>query len=145
MKLARLVHDIRCDAVNFTYCQFQSSMIVIGEMSVGIVVACVPTFGPVFFPKRIQKNTGYQPPSKERSRGFRSMRTPIGRSTTTASDEGTFHALEDDEIELNRVLRIENLAFASHGSENGCSDHDFEPNTIVVRKDLSIVGTSKIV
>ena len=41
-----------CDASDFTYCTPYSLIFVLCEMAGGILVACVPTLGPVFFPQR---------------------------------------------------------------------------------------------
>ena len=136
LNLGRLLQTIRCDQVNFTQCVLPAYMIVTGEMAVGILVTCVPTFGPVFFPGRHESNTGYKYHSKERSSDYahKSSRTPLYQLTTSSYD--------DNNIELDRALQAGNSyqARASRGSghENSSS---VAANEIGVREDLSIVET----
>ncbi|KAL8902134.1 MAG: hypothetical protein Q9207_004866 [Kuettlingeria erythrocarpa] len=52
INLGRLVQTILCDEADVTYCLEASAMLIVGELSSGILVACVPTLGPVCFPNR---------------------------------------------------------------------------------------------
>lgn len=52
INLGRLVHSITCDEEDITYCMQSSILFILGELCAGILVACVPTLGPVFFRDR---------------------------------------------------------------------------------------------
>ncbi len=52
MNLGRLVQNILCDSADVTYCFEASAMLIVGELASGILVACMPTLGPVCFPNR---------------------------------------------------------------------------------------------
>ncbi|RAH58923.1 hypothetical protein BO85DRAFT_511357 [Aspergillus piperis CBS 112811] len=44
-------------AADFTYCTADSAILTVAEMAVGILVACVPTLGPVLLPSRRKRFT----------------------------------------------------------------------------------------
>ncbi|KAL1970675.1 hypothetical protein VTN77DRAFT_4319 [Rasamsonia byssochlamydoides] len=52
INLARIIKVLDCSLLDFTYCTADSAILTVAEMAVGIVVACVPTLGPVFYPHR---------------------------------------------------------------------------------------------
>lgn len=117
-------------------------MIVVGEMSVGVMVACVPTFGPVFFPSRLKTNTAYKGRSKEWTKSFSkgSRGTPRGGLTTDTAD-GSFHTLEDNDIELERALQTSDGYEVAAGRGSAHSeepDYIVAANEIGVRKDLIV-------
>ncbi|KAB8294167.1 hypothetical protein EYC80_009607 [Monilinia laxa] len=145
LNLGRLIQTLRCDQANFTYCVLPAYMIVVGEMSVGIMVACVPTFGPVFFPSRLKTNTRYQDRSKEWSKPFskNSGRSPLGCMASDTAG-GSFHTLEDNDIELERALQTGDGYQAGAGRGSAHSEepnHVIAANEIGVRKDLIVVET----
>jgi hypothetical protein len=152
LNLARLLQTLRCDQKNFTFCVLPAYMIVVGEMSVGVIVACVPTFGPVFFPSRVRKNTGYRKPTSveklTQSFGRSSNRKQLSLFTSDTVDDGSFHALNDNDIELERALNVGHgyKASASHGSTHTEDDEvrSMAPNGIGVRKDLSVEDTAMV-
>jgi hypothetical protein len=104
INLGRLIQTIQCNEEDFTYCFIGSSMIVVGEMSTGILVACVPTLGPVFFPTRLgpSANARYQYKDSRRTplHNGASGRTPFRGSASDVSDERPFTTLEEGDIQL---------------------------------------------
>ncbi|KAF2875737.1 hypothetical protein BDV95DRAFT_603142 [Massariosphaeria phaeospora] len=53
INLGRLIDTVTCPArPDFSYCGLDSSILITAEMSGGILVACVPTFGVIFFANR---------------------------------------------------------------------------------------------
>ncbi|TGO47636.1 hypothetical protein BCON_0269g00020 [Botryotinia convoluta] len=147
LNLGRLLQTLRCDQANFTHCVLPAYMIVVGEMSVGIMVACVPTFGPVFFPSRLKTNTGYQSRSKEWAKSFSKTSRKTHRSGILSDTaDGSFHTLEDNDIELVRALQTGNdyQVAAGRGSAHSEEpDHIIAANEIGVRKDLTIETLDK--
>ncbi len=118
-------------------------MICVAEMSTGVVVACVPTFGPVFFPHRFGPNVKavYQPKG---SRGTplhqSSSRKPLRGQELEDSGERSFSRHERDDVELKDGLKI-GSGYQAHAESTGVfesSDHDVDANGINVRKDLDV-------
>ncbi|KAL9132936.1 MAG: hypothetical protein Q9175_005892, partial [Cornicularia normoerica] len=113
INLGRIILIVQCHEKGFTYCFLGSAaMIYIGEMSTGILVACVPTLGPVFFPSR------FGPSAKARHQYKHTRRTPLpngssGRNplrgpVSGASDERPFATLEEDDVELKAAPKVGN-------------------------------------
>ncbi|KAI0397480.1 hypothetical protein F5Y17DRAFT_374007 [Xylariaceae sp. FL0594] len=74
INLGRLIQTLICPLADATYCVSQSSFLIIGEISGGILVACVPTLGPLVFSHRRGKSTGPYTP-EQRTPGGRIIRT----------------------------------------------------------------------
>lgn len=49
INLARIVQTKMCPSHDPIYCVRDSSILIMAEMTAGILVACVPTFGPLIF------------------------------------------------------------------------------------------------
>lgn len=124
-------------------------MIVVGEMSTGILVACVPTLGPVFFPSKFGPSvkTRYQYKNDRMTplhNGF-SGRTPFRGPASNVSDERPFTALEEDDIELKAALKTGN-SYQVHASRANVfekPDRDIDTNEIGVRRDLDVSATPR--
>ena len=136
INLARLIQTLVCDPADFTYCAAQSAIIAIAENSCGAVVACIPTLGPVVFPKRFG-------PSAQRYHGGpptdwghgSSGKTPIRSKDSDKFDEGSFHRLDEEDIELvDHTPGINHKTTASRGPA-GPFVGDAQ---IGVRKDLHV-------
>lgn len=97
INLGRLVQTLQCDEKDFTYCLRGSSMLCVGEMSSGILVACVPSLGPVFFPDR------FGPKAKPRYRYNNSDKRPL-HNAPAGRNERPYKTLEDDGVELKAAL-----------------------------------------
>ncbi|PKY07952.1 hypothetical protein P168DRAFT_314083 [Aspergillus campestris IBT 28561] len=63
VNLGRLIQTSICSSADLTYCAIDSSILVTAEMSSGILVACVPTLGPILFRTRA-RNLDPQPRRK---------------------------------------------------------------------------------
>lgn len=122
-------------------------MIVVGEMSTGILVACVPTLGPAFFSSR------FGPGAKARYQCKDSRRTPLyngssGRTTfrgpvSALTDDRPFTTLDEDDIELKATLRMGN-GYQVHAGRAGIlekPDRHIDANEIGVRQDLHVFDT----
>lgn len=60
VNLARMITSIKCPVTpDFSYCGLNSAILITAEMSGGIIVACVPTFGAIFFSKSASRSTNY--------------------------------------------------------------------------------------
>lgn len=60
INLARMITSIKCPATpDFSYCGLNSAILITAEMSGGVIVACVPTFGAIFFSKSTSRSTDY--------------------------------------------------------------------------------------
>ncbi|GKZ96529.1 hypothetical protein CBS115989_5485 [Aspergillus niger] len=69
VNIERIIQTKTCDQTNTTYCTLDASILVMAEITCGILVSCAPTLGPIFF--RARANT-YKPPSSGR-RGLRTF------------------------------------------------------------------------
>ena len=147
INLGRLVQTIRCDETDFTYCLLGSSMIVTGEMSTGILVACVPTLGPVFFPSRFgssakarhQFEDGRKAPLYNRPSGRKPLRGPASGE----SDERPFTTLEEDDVELKAVLKGGN-SYHVHAGRAGRKEQpnrQADDDEIEVRQEVNVFQT----
>ncbi|RWQ92368.1 hypothetical protein C8Q69DRAFT_95544 [Paecilomyces variotii] len=56
INLGRAIQTKVCPSDDLTYCARDSSILVIAEMTAGILVACVPTFGSVLFRRKNDKS-----------------------------------------------------------------------------------------
>ncbi|KAI1323415.1 hypothetical protein F5Y16DRAFT_425162 [Xylariaceae sp. FL0255] len=59
VNLARLIQTNLCPPTDVLFCAFESSLLIVGEITGGIFVACVPTFGVIFFGGG-KKSSSYQ-------------------------------------------------------------------------------------
>jgi len=48
INLARIIKVLTCSLQDFTYCTRDSAILTVAEMALGIILACVPTFVPIF-------------------------------------------------------------------------------------------------
>ena len=122
-------------------------MIVTGEMSTGILVACVPTLGPVFFPSRFgssakarhQFQDGRRAPLYNGSSG----RKPIRAPASGESDERSYTTLGEDDVELKAALKGGNSyqVHAGRTSPNEKPDRQVDEDEIEVRQELDVFQT----
>lgn len=78
-------------------------MLIIGELSSGILVACVPTLGPIFFPERFgpKKGVPYQSSTSRRPlRKLPSDGVPFWGPGSDSTDLGPYSSLGDEGREL---------------------------------------------
>ena len=106
-----MVQTLVCDSADFTYCALESSLIVTGEMATGIMVACIPVLGPVFFPNRRashSKKYKYWGSNTKIVRNAFSRRNTFSSKTTNATTNsqgrGSFQALHEDNHELESAF-----------------------------------------
>ena len=52
LNLGRIIQTKLCPADDLVYCLRDSSIFIMAEMTAGILVSCVPTFGPLLFRRR---------------------------------------------------------------------------------------------
>ena len=62
INLGRLGGTIVCSITDLTYCTPEGFILIVCEQTLGIMVACVPTLGPIFFPRNhsgsLRRNNG---------------------------------------------------------------------------------------
>lgn len=98
INVARMAVTELCDASDFTYCTPYSLIFVLCEMAGGILVACVPTLGPVFFPQRYQaRNAG----NKNWQHLDSGKTGKIPRITVAAMSDQEILADDSDFLDLN--------------------------------------------
>ena len=121
-----------------------SEMLVVGELSVGILVACVPTLAPVFFPDRFGSSAkAYQ----YKPSGASSRKAPRGPTTDLeGSVDRPFQSLDDDDIEMNAALNSGSDSYRAHAGRAAILENPprtINANQIDVRRDLHIFDTPK--
>lgn len=115
-------------------------------MSTGILVACVPTIGPVLFPSRFgagakaryQYRDNWRTPYKESS-----GRTPLRGPLSDGFQQRSFRTLEEGDVELKATLQTE-MGYRAHAGSADVSDEPgcyIDANKIGVRKDLHVFDT----
>ena len=121
-----------------------SEMLVVGELSMGILVACVPTLAPVFFPNR------YGPSAKAyqyKPSGGSNRKAPRGpASDLNGHIDGPFQSLNDDNIELNGALDSGGDSYRAHASRAATLENPartISANQIDVRRELHVFDTPK--
>lgn len=147
INLGRIIQLLQCNEKGFTYCFLESAMIYIGEMSAGILVACVPTLGPVFFPSRFGPSAKARHQYKHTRRAplpnGSSGRNPLRGPVSGASDERPFATLEEDDVELTAALKVGNgyQVHAGRASGHEKPDRHVDEDEIGVRNDLPVFQT----
>ena len=116
-------------------------MIVIGEMSTGILVACVPTLGPVFFPDRFARSHyKYKDSGKAPLHVGSSPRKTFRGHGSDRSGERTFTSLEEDDMEFKTALHL-GQSYQAHAVRASIieePERHVDTNAIEVRKDLDV-------
>jgi hypothetical protein len=119
INLGRLVQTFKCPPnVDFSYCAMDSSILVLAEMTGGILLACVPTFGPLFFPDR--KNAS----SNRNQNGDSSLVTigskPTKRRKTVGSTlmDSLFTSKAETEYEADELEDVLHMRAADMGSQS---------------------------
>ena len=149
INLGRLIWTIQCNAGDFTYCLLGSSMLVVGEMSTGVIVACVPTLGPVFSPSRFEPSAKARFQYKDIRRTHftdgSSDRTPIRGPASDIFHERPYTTLEGDHVESKGALKLGNdyHVHAGRASVSESSDRHIHTNKIGVREDLHVFETPR--
>ena len=116
-------------------------MLIIGEISSGILVACAPTLGPIFFPNRFgpKAKARHQHPSSRRLfRKGSSNGLPYPRPVLSGLHESPYITLAEDDVELKAALGSGNVGQVYAGGTStpqGSCRHP-EPNTPSVHKHL---------
>lgn len=114
INLGRFIQTIQCPE-DFTYCFLGSAMLVVAEMSTGILVACVPTLGPIFFSNRFRANIKaryqFSHLRKNRRTALRNgstVLTTLGDPASDVFDERPSTTLDEPEVELQDSLKMGN-------------------------------------
>lgn len=105
INLGRIVKVLDCDLADFTYCTRDSAILTVAEMAVGVIVACIPTLGPIVFPHRRHGASARNPYADKngntsgsgahiRLRGYRN----------DSFNDGSLQRLERDEINETHSL-----------------------------------------
>jgi hypothetical protein len=119
INLGRLVQTFKCSPdVDFSYCAMDSSILVLGEMTGGILLACVPTYGPLFFPDRKNK-------SQDRNQNAESSLVTIGSKPTRRKKflgstlvDSLFTSKTDTEYEADELEDVLPMRGADMGSRS---------------------------
>jgi hypothetical protein len=119
INLGRLIQTFKCPPnVDFSYCAMDSSILVLAEMTGGILLACVPTFGPLFFPDR--KNVS----SNRYQNGDSSLVTigskPTKRKKTVGNTlmDSLFTSKAETEYEADELEDVLHTRAADMGSQS---------------------------
>jgi hypothetical protein len=102
MNLTRVILEATADQLDFSYSLTNAGMFAGLETFIGIIVSCMPTFGPIFS----KENNSY---SSRQQRAYKasSSRTAAHESSRKRNkvddsfDDGDFHRIGDDAIPLN--------------------------------------------
>lgn len=127
-------------------------MLVVAEMSTGILVACVPTLGPIFFSNRLRANikARYQLSHlrKNRRTALRSgstLLTTLGDPASDVFDEQQFTTLDEPEAELQDSLKMGShyQVHTGHPVVFEKPKRPVDANGIGIRKDFHVFETPK--
>ncbi|KAI0116372.1 hypothetical protein GGR51DRAFT_574685 [Nemania sp. FL0031] len=98
----RLIKSIECDLADFTFCTFDGNLLTGAEMTVGTIVACVPTLGPL-----LRRPTKLSPEgSKKRlvktqagQRSFEALFNPIHPTDSLGVEMAnlSYHSIQSDD------------------------------------------------
>lgn len=123
-------------------------MIVIGEMSTGILVACVhhPRTGLLpqpFLDPTPKTHYRYKHSHKAPLQNGSSGRAPLRGPVSGISDERPFTALEEDDVELKAALKggSGHQVHAGRAGEQESPDRHVDKDKIGVTKDLHVFKT----
>ena len=141
INLGRIFKVLDCSLEDFTYCTRDSAILTVAEMAVGIIVACIPTLGPVFFPRRFVSS------SKKRYIGYQRDAIGSGAHTRLRGDHNdsfggvSLQAFERDEIELENPLQHGDSKAYVSAPGNMTTSVLVANDRIGVRKDVDITSS----
>lgn len=92
INLARLATTASCSITDLTYCTPAGFILGTSEETVGVMVACVPTLGPIFFPRSHE--------GSHRRDDYRSQTAVLRNETRTNTKSRYTTASGDDDAEL---------------------------------------------
>lgn len=129
MNLGRLIQTIKCPSDDTTYCLLESTLLVTAEISGGILVACVPTLGPLLSRKKEASSTyGYNSQGQNPLVTFGSipLRNSKGKGTTVdeSRNDGEWTQLDDNNSETGLALRPETTEHQTNVSQAWHSRQD---------------------
>ena len=84
-----------------------SAMLIVGELSSGIIVACAPTLGPVFFPKQLGLKRKTPDPYNDNDhlrQKSSSSESPFGRRARDSFNGNLYASYIKDDIGLDDPL-----------------------------------------
>lgn len=125
-------------------------MLVIGEISTGIMVACVPALGPLLFPHRStqQARNTFQNPSDKvlpQAHGPKNTNFQNPRLGALHSDQQCFDSSDDGDLRMTGTLQNQTYGYEAHvdgqASVRNDSAHSGYKDGIQVRKDLYLDNT----
>lgn len=94
-----------CSLEDFTYCTRDSAILTVAEMAVGIIVACVPTFGPIFSPRRFGSSARKQYSSKNGDTLGSGAHVQLHSYRDDSFGGHSLQGLEREELDLGNFLR----------------------------------------
>ncbi|GKZ24649.1 hypothetical protein AbraIFM66951_011920 [Aspergillus brasiliensis] len=133
VNIERIIQFKTCDQANNTYCILDASVLIMAEITCGILVSCAPTLGPIFF--RARAHT-YKPAASVR-RGLRTFGSSERSWPRRKPQIDTLlHSMDDDFNQSMGGARVE-----THQMTNiicpGASHHT-NPGEIRVQSQLSV-------
>lgn len=114
-------------------------------MAVGIMVACIPTLGPVFFPHRFSSSAQKQYVGKDRENFGSGTRVRLHSRQNDSFGRGrSLHGLEADDMDLGNFLRYggarSHTFVGAAASTPSFSTHKIPDDGIGVRNVIEITS-----
>lgn len=135
-----------CDLADFTYCTRDSAILTVAEMAVGVVVACIPTLGPIFFPHRRDGSAARKNyPSKNGDTFESAAHIKLCSNQNDSFDVRSLHSLERDDIDLAdrpHYGRTKSRAFAHSNTNQATNPMHTPAGGDGVRKVIEITTVS---
>jgi len=98
---------VTCSLQDFTYCTRDSAILTVAEMAVGIIVACVPTFGPIFSPRRFASSARNQYTSKNGDTLGSGTHVQLHSYRDDSFGGQSLQGLQREELDLGSFLRCD--------------------------------------
>ena len=115
--------------------------IAIGEMSIGTLIASVPTIGPVFHPSRYRPNAKAKYQYKTSGKNLMRTREKLpgrGLESDTSNDR-PFKSLAEDDVELELVSQPRNnYQVHAHGGGKKNPHQSLSPNQLEIRREFHV-------
>jgi hypothetical protein len=114
------VETFKCSPdVDFSHCAMDSSILILGEMTGGILLACVPIFGPLFFPDRKIKSLDRNQHVEDSletiaSKPTKRKKTLGGRLADSLFSSKTDTGCQEEVLEDALPMRGANMSFQHH-------------------------------
>jgi hypothetical protein len=146
INVGRIIKVLDCDLSDFTYCTRDSAILTVAEMAVGVIVACIPTLGPIFFPRRRYGSSAQKSyPSRKGDTFGSSAHVKLRSNPNDSFDVRSIHSQERDEIDLGGPLhygRNKSHAFIQADPTRGTNPMHTTARVDGVRKVVEITSVS---